>query len=55
MVKNKIALESTSISEIAIHGIQEKKGNDIVRLDLEIYTARWLIILLYATPILQHR
>jgi ribosome-associated protein len=34
MVKNKIALESTSISEIAIHGIQEKKGNDIVRLDL---------------------
>ncbi|NEU09169.1 ribosome silencing factor [Flavihumibacter sp. R14] len=34
MVKNKIALESTSISEIAVHGIQEKKGNDIVRLDL---------------------
>ena len=34
MVKNKIALESTSISEIAILGIQEKKGNDIVRLDL---------------------
>lgn len=34
MVKNKITLESTSISEIAIHGIQEKKGNDIVRLDL---------------------
>lgn len=34
MVKNKIAQESTSISELAIHGIQEKKGNDIVRLDL---------------------
>lgn len=34
MVKNKIAQESTSISEFAIHGIQEKKGNDIVRLDL---------------------
>lgn len=34
MVKNKITLESTSISEIIIHGIQEKKGNDIVRLDL---------------------
>lgn len=34
MVKNKITLESTSISEIVIHGIQEKKGNDIVRLDL---------------------
>ena len=34
MVKNKIALESTSISEIAVYGIQEKKGNDIVRLDL---------------------
>ena len=34
MIKNKITLESTSISEIVIHGIQEKKGNDIVRLDL---------------------
>jgi ribosome-associated protein len=34
MVKNKVALESTSISEIAVLGIQEKKGNDIVRLDL---------------------
>jgi ribosome-associated protein len=34
MVKNKIAKESTSISEIAVHGMQEKKGNEIVRLDL---------------------
>ncbi len=34
MVKNKTALESTSISEIVVYGIQEKKGNDIVRLDL---------------------
>jgi ribosome-associated protein len=34
MVKNRIAQESTSISEIVVHGIQEKKGNDIVRLDL---------------------
>src|SRR6476661_7853808 len=34
MVKNKIAKESTSISELVIHGIQEKKGNEIVRLDL---------------------
>ncbi|WP_026897434.1 ribosome silencing factor [Daejeonella oryzae] len=34
MVKNKFALESTSISEIVVYGIQEKKGNDIVRLDL---------------------
>lgn len=34
MVKNKIAQESTSISELVVHGIQEKKGNDIVRLDL---------------------
>lgn len=34
MVKNKIAQESTSISELAVRGIQEKKGNDIVRLDL---------------------
>ena len=36
MVKNKKAnLLSTSFSEIIIHGIQEKKGNDIVRLDLK--------------------
>ena len=34
MVKNKKLNESTYISELAIHGIQEKKGNDIVRLDL---------------------
>jgi len=34
MVKNKARNESSYISELAIHGIQEKKGNDIVRLDL---------------------
>jgi len=34
MVKNKVLNESAVISELAIHGIQEKKGNDIVRLDL---------------------
>ena len=34
MVKNKAISESAYISELAIHGIQEKKGNDIVRLDL---------------------
>jgi ribosome-associated protein len=34
MVKNKTTNESGYISELAIHGIQEKKGNDIVRLDL---------------------
>jgi ribosome-associated protein len=34
MVKNKNAQESTSISEFVVHGIQEKKGNEIVRLDL---------------------
>lgn len=34
MVKSKNVRESTSISELIIHGIQEKKGNDIVRLDL---------------------
>jgi len=34
MVKNKVTLESTSISEIAVLGMQEKKGNEIVRLDL---------------------
>ena len=34
MVINKNKLESALISEIIINGIQEKKGNDIVRLDL---------------------
>ncbi|MGB4775593.1 MAG: ribosome silencing factor [Daejeonella sp.] len=34
MVKNKVIQESTSISEIVVHGIQEKKGSEIVRLDL---------------------
>ena len=34
MVKNKIANQSNSISDAIVHGIQEKKGNDIVRLDL---------------------
>ncbi|GAB1463914.1 ribosome silencing factor [uncultured Pedobacter sp.] len=34
MVKKKNANLSTYLSEIAVHGIQEKKGNDIVRLDL---------------------
>lgn len=34
MVKNKNAQESTYISEFVVHGIQEKKGNEIVRLDL---------------------
>jgi ribosome-associated protein len=34
MVKSKVINESTYISELAIHGMQEKKGNDLVRLDL---------------------
>jgi ribosome-associated protein len=34
MVKNKAINESGQISEIAVYGIQEKKGNDIIRLDL---------------------
>jgi ribosome-associated protein len=34
MVKNKVLSESAYISELAIFGIQEKKGNDIIRLDL---------------------
>lgn len=34
MVKKKIGNLSTYLSEIAVYGIQEKKGNDIVRLDL---------------------
>ena len=34
MVKNKTIQESTSISELVGYGIQEKKGNEIVRLDL---------------------
>lgn len=39
MIKNKAVKESTSISEIVIHGIQEKKGNEIVRLDLRNITS----------------
>lgn len=34
MGKNKALSEAAYISELAIHGIQEKKGNDIIRLDL---------------------
>ncbi|WDF55286.1 ribosome silencing factor [Mucilaginibacter sp. KACC 22063] len=34
MVKNKAINESAYLSEMAIHGMQEKKGNEIVRLDL---------------------
>ncbi len=54
MVKNKIAHESTSISELAILGIQEKKGNDIVRLDLRnIHTsvADYFVVCHAASPI----
>jgi ribosome-associated protein len=35
MVKSKVINESSYISELAVHGIQEKKGNDIIRLDLK--------------------
>jgi ribosome-associated protein len=34
MVKNRSINESSHISELAVYGIQEKKGNDIIRLDL---------------------
>lgn len=34
MAKKKIANLSTYLSEIAVHGIQEKKGNNIISLDL---------------------
>ena len=34
MVKNKALSDSAYISELAIYGIQEKKGNEIIRLDL---------------------
>ena len=34
MIKNKSIEESRSISDIVIHGIQEKKGKEIIRLDL---------------------
>lgn len=34
MVKSKVINESAYISELAIHGMQEKKGNELVRLDL---------------------
>jgi len=35
MIKNKRDKESTYLSEVIVHGIQEKKGNEIVRLDLQ--------------------
>jgi ribosome-associated protein len=34
MVKSKVINESAYISELAIYGMQEKKGNELVRLDL---------------------
>ena len=34
MTKSKKTNESTYISQIIIHGLQEKKGNEIVRIDL---------------------
>lgn len=34
MVKNKIANQPNDISALIVHGMQEKKGNEIVRLDL---------------------
>jgi len=34
MTKSKKTNESTYISEVIIHGLQEKKGNDIIRVDL---------------------
>ena len=34
MIKNKVVNEGAYLSELIIHGIQEKKGNEIVRLDL---------------------
>ncbi|SEM82178.1 ribosome-associated protein [bacterium A37T11] len=34
MVKTKTANQSAYLSEVIIHGMQEKKGNEIVRLDL---------------------
>jgi ribosome-associated protein len=36
MVKNKALKESAYLSELAIHGMLEKKGNEIVRLDLRV-------------------
>ena len=34
MVKNKKSSLSTQLAAVAVHGLQEKKGNEIVRLDL---------------------
>lgn len=34
MTKNKKAVNSDVVSEVVIYGLQEKKGHDIVRLDL---------------------
>ena len=45
MVKKKLVNLSTYLSEIAVQGMQEKKGHDIVRLDLRELTAPYQIIL----------
>src|SRR5690606_1525608 len=34
MIKNKKSVLSARLSEVVVHGMQEKKGNEIVRLDL---------------------
>lgn len=34
MIKNKKSVLSSHLSEVVVHGMQEKKGNEIVRLDL---------------------
>lgn len=34
MIKNKTVNQANDISALIVHGIQEKKGNEIVRLDL---------------------
>jgi len=34
MIKNKKSVLSARLSEVIVHGMQEKKGNEIVRLDL---------------------
>ncbi|MGK6350729.1 ribosome silencing factor [Parapedobacter sp. DT-150] len=34
MIKNKKSAMSARLSEVVVHGMQEKKGNEIVRLDL---------------------
>ena len=54
MVKSKVLKESAYISELAIHGMQEKKANDIVRLDLRNIFSSVIDYFVYVMPTRPH-